>query len=159
MTKHKILIGDFEDCDSFKLIAIHSALEDYRIAFLLNQTLNLKLNRTKEDLDLGKAKYSMFEWEDNNQLITWTLVSNICKIQEGIEDNTKTLFSNEGSIIKTYNLIPEHKSSNYLLKIMHQTDFYKEQEIIDKLLSIQQIVTAYTVETESLKSKTNLIFN
>ena len=42
---------------------------------------------------------------------------------------------------------------------MHQTDFYKEQEIIDKLLSIQQIVTAYTVETESLKSKTNLIFN
>ena len=103
MTKHKILIGDFEDCDSFKLIAIHSALEDYRIAFLLNQTLNLKLKRTKEDLDLGKAKYSMFEWEDNNQLITWTLVSNICKIQEGIEDNTKTLYSDEGSIIKTYN--------------------------------------------------------
>ncbi len=42
---------------------------------------------------------------------------------------------------------------------MHQTDFFREQEIIDKLLSIPQIVTAYAVETETLKSKTNLIFN
>jgi hypothetical protein len=159
MTKHKLLIDDFEECDSFVLIAIHSALEDYRIAFLLNQNLNLKLKRSKEDLDLGKAKYSMFEWEDTSQLITWTLVSNICKIEEGIENNPSSLFSNEESMIKKYNLIPEHNSTNYILKIMHQTDFFREQEIIDKLLSIQQIVTAYAVETETLKSKTNLIFN
>lgn len=159
MTRHKILIDDFDECDPFVLIAIHSALEDYRLAFMLNYNLNLKLKRNKEDLDYGKAKYSMFEWEDTSQLITWTLLSNICKIEEGIENNTSSLFSNEGSILKTYNLIPEHKSSNYILKIMHQTDFLREKEIIDKLLSIQQIVTAYSVHTESLKSKTNLIFN
>ncbi len=159
MNRHKILIDDFDECDPFVLIAIHSALEDYRLAFMLNYNLNLKLKRNKEDLDYGKAKYSMFEWEDTSQLITWTLVSNICKIEEGIENYTSSLFSNEGSILKTYNLIPEYKSSNYILKIMHQTDFFREQEIIDKLLSIQQIVTAYSVQTESLKSKTNLIFN
>lgn len=159
MNRHKISIDDFDECDPFVLIAIHSALEDYRLAFMLNYNLNLKLKRNKEDLDYGRAKYSMFEWEDTSQLITWTLVSNICKIEEGIKNNTSSLFSNESSILKTYNLIPEHKSSNYILKIMHQTDFFREQEIIDKLLSIQQIVTAYSVQTESLKSKTNLIFN
>lgn len=159
MTKHKLLIDDFEDCDAFILIAIHSALEDYRMAFLLNQNLNLKLKRSKEDLDLGEARYPMFEWEETSQLITWTLVTNICKIEEEIGNNPTSLFSNEESMIKKYNLIPEQSSTNYILKITYQTDFFREQEIIGKLLSISQIVTAYTVETENLKSKTNLIFN
>jgi len=159
MTKHKTLMVDFEECDSIVLIAIHCDLEDYRLVYLLNQKLNLKLKRKKEDLDYSDANYSIFEWEDSKELITWNVVSNYCRVEKGMENFESSLFNNQGSIIKTFHLVPEYKTANYLLKVMNQTVFFNEQEIIDELLSIPQIVLAYEIETESLKSKTNLIFN
>ncbi len=159
MTKHKFLIDDFEECDSFVLIAIHCNLEDYRLVYLLNKKLNLKLRRKEKDLDYSEAKYSIFEWEDSKELITWNVVSNYCRVEKGFENYESSLFSNQSSITKTVHLVPEYKTANYLLKVMNQTVFFNEQEIIDDLLSIPQIVLAYEIETESLKSKTNLIFN
>ncbi len=159
MTKHKFLIDDFEEFDSFVLIAIHCNLEDYRLVYLLNKKLNLKLRRKEKDLDYSEAKYSIFEWEDSKELITWNVVSNYCRVEKGFENYESSLFSNQSSITKTVHLVPEYKTANYLLKVMNQTVFFNEQEIIDDLLSIPQIVLAYEIETESLKSKTNLIFN
>ena len=157
--KQKILMDDFGECDPFILIAIHCALEDYRLVYMLNRKLNLKLKRKKEDLDYSEAKYSIFEWEDPNELITWSVVSNYCRVEQGIENNKSSLFGNQVNIPKTYHLVSEYRSADYLLKIMNQTLFFNEQEIIDELLSIPQIVLAYGIETENLKSKTNLIFN
>jgi hypothetical protein len=126
---------------------------------LLNKKLNLKLRRKEKDLDYSEAKYSIFEWEDSKELITWNVVSNYCRVEKGFENYESSLFSNQSSITKTVHLVPEYKTANYLLKVMNQTVFFNEQEIIDDLLSIPQIVLAYEIETESLKSKTNLIFN
>ena len=55
--------------------------------------------------------------------------------------------------------MPEYKNVNYILKIDYQTDFNKQKRVIDTILAIPQIVTAYSVLPETLKSKTNLIFN
>ncbi len=150
---------DFGECDSFILIAIHCTLEDYRLAYILNNLLNLKLKRIDNDLDIAEAKYSFFEWEDSNQLITWTLLSNICRIEQRTNEDKESLFTSRENIVRTYNLVPEHKTSNYFLKISQQTEFFNELEVIDKLLSTLQIILAYEVETENLKSKTNLIIN
>ncbi len=159
MTNFNMVMDDFGECDSFILIAIHCTLEDYRLAYILNSLLKLKLKRIECDLDVGEAKYSFFEWEDSNQLITWTLLSNICRIEQRTNENKGSLFTNRENIVRTYNLVPEHKTSNYFLKISQQTEFFNELEVIDKLLSTLQIILAYEVETENLKSKTNLIIN
>ena len=150
---------DFGECDSFVLIAIHCTLEDYRLAYILNNLLNLKLKRVDNDLDIAEAKYSFFEWEDSNQLITWTLLSNICRIEKRTNEDEESLFTNRENIVRMYNLVPEHKTSNYFFKISQQAEFFNEQDVIDKLLSTPQIILAYEVETENLKSKTNLIIN
>ena len=159
MTNFKMVIDDFVECDSFFLIAIHCTLEDYRLAYILNSLLNLKLKRTDSDLDVAEARYSFFEWEDSKHLVTWTLLSNICKVEQKTYDDKESLFNNRENIIRTYNLVPEHKESNYFLKISQQTECFNEQEVIDKLLSIPQIILAYEVENKNLKSKTNLIIN
>ena len=38
MAVHKLLVDDFED-ESYALLAIHCDVEDYRLAYFLNQTL------------------------------------------------------------------------------------------------------------------------
>ena len=69
------------------------------------------------------------------------------------------LFETTQSITKTYNLLPELKTVNYLLKIDDELNLAKEKYIINTLLSVPQIATAYTIDQSQLKSKDNLIFN
>lgn len=158
MAVHKLIIDDFE-CESYQLIAIHCSLEDYRLAYLLNSQFNLQLKRKDKDLDFIVAKYSVFEWADQNQMLTWNLVSNTCKVEENQHEQDATSLFNNRSSMKTYNLIPEYKSANYMLKIDCESNYSKEKRLVNTLLSIPQIVTAYTINTDNLKSRTNLIFN
>ena len=53
MAVHKLLVDDFEDAN-YSLLAIHCDIEDYRLAYFLNQNLATRLVRTKEDLDFHK---------------------------------------------------------------------------------------------------------
>lgn len=159
MAVHKLFIDELDAYSNYQLVAIHCSLEDYRLAYLLNGFLNLKLKRNVKDLDFSEANYSIYEWEDQKLLITWNLVSNLCKIEKNQQADTTSLFTTQNNVVTTYNLIPEHKEANYLLKIGHETNFYKLKKVIDILLSIPQIVTAYSIDTINLKSKTNLIFN
>ena len=55
-------------------------------------------------------------------------------------------------------LLPEYKKADYFLKIENIDYDFDEEEIIEKILSIKNITTAYTIETTNLKSKNNLIF-
>ena len=66
MAVHKLIVDDFDD-DDYLLLAIHCALEDYRLAYLLNQYLDINLKRKVHDLDFNKleSSYSIYEWEDN----------------------------------------------------------------------------------------------
>ena len=84
MAVHKFILDDTFDETLYTLIGIHCSLEDYRLAYLINKYLGITLTRKSSDLDFnkGQVSYSIYEWEDHNQLITWNLVSNICKTQE-----------------------------------------------------------------------------
>ena len=44
MAIHKIQINDFVS-DDYELIAIHSSLEDYKLAYRLNKELGLQLQK------------------------------------------------------------------------------------------------------------------
>ena len=161
MAIHKLILDDVFEEVAFTLIAIHCTLEDYRLAFLLNKHLGITFTRKPSDLDYnnGKSTYSIFEWEDNKQLTNWSLVSNICKVESYQQIDYQSLFDVEEKITKTTNLIPEYKRVDYLLKIDNEYNFSKEKYILDSILNIPQIATAYSIDTSQLKSKDNLIFS
>lgn len=158
MALHKLLVDDFYD-DTYKLIAIHCGLEDYRLAYLLNQSLGLRLQRKTEDLDMQylKASYSIFEWNNVSQYVTWNLVSNVCKKEEDSLYSTGLFQTNE-KVIKTFNLVPEYKKVDYFIKISDEIQNVNEKLILNKLQNIPQIITSYTVNPTKLKSKDHLIF-
>ncbi|MBL85536.1 MAG: hypothetical protein CMO82_02635 [Winogradskyella sp.] len=158
MALHKLLVDDFYD-DTYKLIAIHCGLEDYRLAYLLNQSLGLRLQRKTEDLDMQylKASYSIFEWNNVSQYVTWNLVSNVCKKEEDSLYSTGLFQTNE-KVIKTLNLVPEYKKVDYFIKISDEIQNVNEKLILNKLQNIPQIITSYTVNPTKLKSKDHLIF-
>lgn len=161
MAVHKLILDDVFEESICTLIGIHCTIEDYRLAYLLNKNLGINLVRNKKDLDYnnGKSTYSIYKWEDKNQFLTWNLVSNVCKTTDYEKKRSQSLFQTNQNVIKTYYLLPELKHVNYLLKIEEEFNLNKERRIINALLSIPQIATAYTIDLSQLKSKENLIFS
>ena len=161
MAIHKLNLEDFLEDVDYILIAIHSRLEDYRLAYYLNQNLDLSLKRKEQDIDYKyfSAAYSIFEWKDDTNLITYNLVCNICKREEDSLQSSGSLFTNEEKITKSYNLIPELKNVDYLMKITKEDLQISEQLIVSKIQQIPQVITTYTVNVDQIKSKDNLIFN
>lgn len=159
MAFHKLLVDDFYD-DTYKLIAIHCSLEDYRLAYLINKNLDIHLKRKDEDLDFKylKASYSFFEWNNDEQYVTWNLISNVCKKEQDSLYSTGTLFETNEKIMKTFYLISEYKKVDYFIKISDETESVNEKLVLNKLQAIPQIITSYTVDPLKIKSKDHLIF-
>ncbi|MGJ5641635.1 IPExxxVDY family protein [Formosa sp. S-31] len=161
MAIHKLNLEDFLDEIDYVLIAIHCRLKDYRLAYFLNKNLQIQLARRRQDVDYKyfSASYAIFEWKDTKHLITYNLVSNICKREEDSLQSSGSLFDTQEKIIKSYNLIPELKNVDYLLKITKEDLQINEKLIVNKIQQIPQVITTYPVNVEQLKSKDNLIFN
>lgn len=160
MALHKLLVDDF-DIETYSLLAIHCTIEDYRVAYLLNKQLQINLQRKPQDLDVQytASSFSIFEWEDEKQQMIWNLVSNICKKEEESIANVGSLFEAQSNILRTYNLIPEYKKVNYLLKIDNDGNYIDEKTIIHKIQELPQIAAVFSIDASQLKSKGNLIFN
>ena len=159
MALHKLQVNDFYD-DAYKLIAIHCRLEDYRLAYLLNKYLGLKLERKDKDIDFKylESSYSIFEWDNETEYVLWNLISNVCKKEEDSLSSTGTLFSNTEKVLKTFHLISEYKKVDYFIKISDEIQNVDEKFILNKLQAIPQIITSYTVDPLKIKSKDHLIF-
>ena len=141
--------------EDFVLIAVHSSLEDHAIVYALNSNLKIKLHRSNYDLEIaGLGNFPVFEWKDEINDRSWTLIINNNLKEEYLDK--QDLFQNEISHTVSH-LIPEHKEVDYFLKV-EQGDECLEFDITKTLLTIPNVVTAYIVNTEQLKSKHNLIF-
>ena len=106
MAVHKLVIDDFEEAD-FQLIAIHTTLEDYRLAYFINQNLPILLSRSKKEIQTSfqtiKTGFTRFVFEDPDNQIAWNLIENkkenkiilvnfICSILNKNETNWHFLF-------------------------------------------------------------------
>lgn len=143
--------------DDYLLIGIHSTEEDYRLAYLLNKHLKTKLIRFKHHLDFkdSNAEFPLFEYKDENNFINYYLINN--KYSQ-LANNQKNEGLFEGSYSTISYLIPEKKKVDFFLKIegCNQQNFTKI--IVGELNNIQQIITSYSIEPNTLKSKDHLIF-
>jgi len=160
MAVHKLFEDDFEE-DNYTLIAIHCSAEDYRLAYLLNKTLDLKLARKQEDLDYNymEASFSIYEWDDEKNFVTWNLVANISRKEVERVASAGSLFSEQqGKRTVSKYLIPERKKVDYFIKISSESYIKSPKIILSKINAIAEVITAYILEANQLKSKNNLIF-
>jgi len=162
MAVRKLVLDHLFEEDNFILIGIHCIIEDYRLAYLLNKSLNIGLQRRHTDIaNMSKAtRYSIYEWEDTLQYNMWNLVANNCNVESNrLSNEFNSLFNQPQIVTKSYPLVPEFKKANYLLKIEDDMQNKNAQNILENILKIPQIITAYRIEIDQLKSKNNLIFN
>ncbi|MFC6875560.1 IPExxxVDY family protein [Flavobacterium myungsuense] len=158
----KLHLDEFDEID-YDLIAIHSVLEDYRLAYLINQKLPIVLSKSKDDIGItineGEALFIKFICEDFKNDIHWSLIQNKNEIIIKKRSLGQNLFLNTDVEIATkVYLVPELKKVDYFLKIKNNKGIFDLEEIIKKINTIDRISTVYAVIPETIKSKNNLIF-
>ncbi len=162
MAIHKVYIEDFEEED-YHLIALHTSLEDYRLAYFLNKELGIGLCKSKLDIPLRVKKvntsFVRFTFEDEKKVMLWDLVQNRNEV-ENIENTSSTdLFSNtKNSFSSSAYLLPEYKKVDFFVKIENAANGIDLDRVIAKISKIDAIKLAYSIAKDKIKSKNNLIF-
>ena len=162
MAIHKLNLGEFDEIDYY-LIAIHTSLEDYRLAYFINQKLPINLSKSKNEIQInikeGETNFSRFYYNDTEKEISWDLIQNKNEVVQYKKGNTQNLFSNVIMEVSTkVFLLPEFKKVDYFLKIENNEDTVNVSKIQILLNTIDNVSTVYSVDTNKIKSKNNLIF-
>ncbi|MEN8824935.1 MAG: IPExxxVDY family protein [Wenyingzhuangia sp.] len=163
MVTNGLTFLDLDEQD-YEIIAIHTVLQDYKLAYLLNDNLRFNFSRVVPDLDYRikgkKAFFSSFKFEDSKNLIDWYLIKNKYKVKNhSTAIDSLGLFQEEDSFAsEDVYLQPEIKDADFVLKV--QGDFLdsKLKIFLNKINKIDGVVTAYAVDTDKLNHKEYLIF-
>lgn len=132
MPKRSQLGSDFEYLDAF--IGISSHLRDYRLAFLINQSLGFVLEKT-DDLPAFNTKsekpslYSCYTFDDCDKQLKYFLVSNTGS--EGL-------------------LVPSQKESGYFLLMRGLLSNDREAAIVGQLKNIPNVLTTYSIDQNKI---------
>lgn len=162
MAIHKLDLGEFDEID-YHLIAIHTSLEDYRLAFFINQKLPINLSKSENEIQInikeGETKFSRYYYHAIEKAISWNLIQNKGEVVQQRKDNGQNLFSDMTLEVATkVYLLPEFKKVDYFLKIENLDETMKVTKIQTALNAIDSISAIYIVDTNKIKSKNNLIF-
>lgn len=162
MAVHKLYIEDFEEED-YHLIAIHTSLEDYRLAYFLNREIETRLYKSDCDIQTqvkyGKTSFARFTYEDNETIIIWNLVQNKNEVEGSRNGIITDLFSNSNTSFSSLAyLLPEYKKVDFFLKIENAENGIDINDIVSKINNIDGVTMVYAVDKNKIKSKNNLIF-
>ena len=162
MAVHKLHYEEFDEID-YHLIAIHTSLEDYRLAYYINQNLPITLKKNDCNIQIsnkdGEAQFTRFIYEDEKAGITWDLIQNKNDILLSSQQVNQGLFAETNNKFSTkIYFIPEFRKVDYFLKIENDSETIDVLEIANQIKKIERISTVYAVEVENIKSKNNLIF-
>lgn len=162
MTIHRLNLGEFDAID-YHLIAIHTSLENYRLAYFINQKLSINLSKSKNEIQInikeGETNFSRFCYSNSDKEISWDLIQNKNEVIQYKKGITPNLFSNLTMEVATkVYLLPEFKKVDYFLKIENNDDAVSVSNIQILLNTIDNVSTVYSVDINQIKSKNNLIF-
>jgi hypothetical protein len=155
MQVHALGLEDFSE-EAYSLIGIHTALEDYKLAYLLNKNLQTRFYKSQEDLKFEnkkeKASFSIFNFSSIKFDFDWFLICNSFRKENQLVNNQLLLTTET----KTY-LIPEKKKVDFFIKISGDVTSKFMTNTIDKIKKTEQVITAYSIDKNTLKSKDFLI--
>lgn len=152
----KVVVLNYQNNHDYNLIGLHTALEDYRLAFFLNSNFEIQLKRFEDDLDFesSNAHFSLFTYDCQKTFSTWSLISNKFNYISPVSTGSN-LFSEQP---QTSVLIREKKTIDYFLKIEAEFSTVNIGEILSKINAIKSVLTSYSINPKTLKSKDFLIF-
>tara|TARA_B100001287_G_scaffold274678_1_gene280479 strand:+ start:335 stop:793 length:459 start_codon:yes stop_codon:yes gene_type:complete len=149
--KKLVLSIETEDIDDFAVVAIHSNLEAYLIAYRLNQNLGCLLcNSKKKSID---DVYTRFKYVSKISNDNWELISNKYKSEESFRKKDM-LFNVEKT--KKKSLIPTLESVDFFFKIPKSKII---TEWVAKIRNTEGIQLAYEIDKKILTNLENLIFD
>lgn len=156
MQTHK-LVAEIIDED-YALIALHSAMDEIRMVYLLNKILDFRFCRTENDIEYRyssfMASYFLYKYHDPENMINYFLINNKFKTPTK-KVTTSGLFDDTEQIAF---LLPELKKVDYFLKIEENVTDQFIAEFLLKLKELPQLNAAYRVQPNLIKNQENLIF-
>jgi len=122
---------------TFCLIGIVCSEKDFRLCWMLNNQLGLKLVKT-EDYTLGLSKHSLFSFHDEDMMRDYYLIAN--------KSFTSSL------------LLEEHQHTDYFILIKGELTDEEKKYFAEQIKKLSNVSASYLIDAETLKSKHNLIF-
>lgn len=154
-------IDDFES-DDFNIIAIHTSLEDYKLAYLINKYCQINLIKEPKPLTLSKfdldTNFEFFTFYDENEKVNWSLISNK-SVLSSICCYTTDLCLQEVKTFSEILLVPECQEVDFFLKVDEFFDHQILKNLIIKLSDeVKEIQKIYEINKTTLVSINNLLF-
>lgn len=151
-----------DEVDAKFILAIYSGLPSYRLAFLINTCLFSQLKREK-DLDFYKdVKFPYFFFEDEVLQIEYRLIKNKTSqisTKESVEASPlNSLFNESTAVEETFYVLPEYKEVDYFLVLDGEFGDDQLAHIEQEITKLEEILSAYYIPFENIKSKTHLTF-
>ena len=158
MNNHKLNLNQFPE--NYHLIAIHSDLDEFRLAFFLNKKLNIGLKRKNNDIYFSEqnANYSSYEFLDDTKYLKWIFFSNKSLVSEKSPDQDLSLFGKGSTAFNEINLLSQQKSVDYFLIIENIANKTYIDKVLKKISEISGVITSFLSENK-LENKENLIFS
>lgn len=159
----RLNIDDFEIAD-YHLIAIHTTLEEYRLAYFINKYVSVKLQKKDVEIqvnskELKKTIIERFIFEDEKNDIFWSLIKNKNMIYPSEESKENGLLINSiFNFSSEFYLLPELKTVDFLLKIENADMVLNLSKVVKQIKEIERINMVYSVDLNKVKAKNNLIF-
>ena len=151
MKAKKVFLNiDPVDIDDFSVVAIHTNLEAYLVAYRLNQNLGCLLHNSKK-----KSKddiYTRFKYLSKISKDNWELISNHYENDEIF--SKKNLLFNINEMNKK-SLIPSLDYVDFFFKIPKSKII---KDWVEKIRKIEGIQLAYEIDKKILNNLENLIF-
>ncbi len=151
---HKL---NFVNDEKFFLIALHSNLEIFFLAYLLNKNLKTSFKKIKNDIVSNENKYVFERYQsiDQNKKEKMDLFTNKSILKESQTKNEVfSLF--DSSYFKKFFFINEFKDVDFFIK---KESVNNLDLLIKKIKLIEEIESSYLVDKKFLKNKENLIFD
>ena len=158
MNNHKLNFNQFSN--NYHLIAIHSSLDEFRLAFFLNKKLNISLRRKNQDIYFSEndANYSSYEFLDETKYLKWIFFSNKSLVSDKSNNEEINLFSAENLAKNETRLIGGHKQVDYFLIIENVANRSYLKKVLKKISEISGVITSF-ISKNKLDNIENLIFS
>ena len=151
---HKL---NFINDEKFFLIALHSNVEIFFLAYLLNKNLKTSFKKMKYNIISKENNYLFDRYQsiDQNKREKMDLFSNKSAINKNqTTDQVFSLF--DSSYFKKFFFIDEFKDVDFFIK---KDSINNLDLLIKKIKLIEEIESSYLVDEKLLKNKQNLIFD
>ena len=158
LNNHKLNLNQFSD--NYYTVAIHSNLDEYRLAFFLNKKLNISLKRKYNDISLNhnEASYSIYDYLDEGMFLHWVFFSNKSLVIDKTTNEALSLFNQESFVQNETNLINQPKGVDYFLVIENVKNKIYVEKVLRKILEIREVITSF-ISDKKLENKENLILS